>query len=157
MSDPSFLPGMILTASDAQELSTYGTWTPSLTASTSNPTLGTGSAVSGEYHRNGRLITVWFQISFGTAGVAAGSGNYQIEGLPFPIAVSALGGGTPGWVRLLDSSASQAYAVLTRAQTSTQVLLTRTIEPATLVTNAAPFTWAASDSLTGSFTYLGTT
>lgn len=53
-------------------------WTPVLTASTTNPTLGTGSSQTGVYMRIGRLIFAQGRILWGTGGTA-GSGTYAIS------------------------------------------------------------------------------
>lgn len=54
-------------------------WTPALTASVSNPTLGTGSSTTGVYFRLGRLVIAYGRVLFGTSGAAAGSGTYQLS------------------------------------------------------------------------------
>ncbi len=59
-----------------------GVWqayTPTLTATTTNPTLGTGSSVYGEYVRVGNAVLCRGTIKFGTAAAAAGSGNYAVS------------------------------------------------------------------------------
>lgn len=63
-------------------------YTPSFTATTVNPTLGTGGFTSGAYTRLGNLVYARGIIGFGTAGTAAGTGNYQI-GLPVPNTLDA--------------------------------------------------------------------
>ena len=63
-------------------------WTPTLTGSVTNPTLGTGSAQNGGYWRMGRLIVAYGRVLFGTSGAAAGSGNLQLS-VPVNIAGGA--------------------------------------------------------------------
>lgn len=70
-------------------------YTPTLTAATTNPTLGSGSKRFGEYVQIGAFVAVHVLIEFGTSGTSQGSGAYSI-GLP----VTAAGGlgvsGDPG-------------------------------------------------------------
>jgi hypothetical protein len=54
-------------------------YTPNLTASTTNPTLGTGSIREGAWTRYGRLMVVRANVKFGTSGASAGSGSYRIS------------------------------------------------------------------------------
>lgn len=55
------------------------TYTPTLTASSSNPTLGSGSSATGYYVQNGELVSVQISILFGSSGAAAGSGTYRLS------------------------------------------------------------------------------
>jgi hypothetical protein len=157
MSNPEFFAGQTVPASQLQDLGEYGTWTPTLTVVTlgTNPTLGTGAVTDGIYHRTGRCITIDFDITFGTSGTAAGSGTYQIGGLPFDIDTLGAGMALAGAVFALDGSTR--YALMPRVQSSTAFTLCRTaIESATEVTAAAPFAWGASDAIRGTVTYIGT-
>src|SRR5688500_18859613 len=54
-------------------------WTPALTASTTNPTMGSGAVATGRYSQNGKTVTGWGHIKFGTSGAAAGSGLYMVS------------------------------------------------------------------------------
>lgn len=56
---------------------------PVLTASTTDPTLGTGGEAHGEYIITGPICYYWGMILFGSAGFTAGSGTYRIS-LPVP-------------------------------------------------------------------------
>lgn len=55
----------------------YGTPTTIVTASTTNPTLGTASSAVAYYNQVGKLIRFRIEVICGTAGTAAGSGTYQ--------------------------------------------------------------------------------
>jgi hypothetical protein len=59
-------------------------YTPALTASSVNPTMGTGATATGMYTRLGDLVVAYGDIRFGTAGFAAGTGTYRI-GLPVAV------------------------------------------------------------------------
>lgn len=55
----------------------YGSPTTILTASTTNPTLGTGSSAVAAYKQVGNVVHFRIEVVCGTSGVAAGSGTYQ--------------------------------------------------------------------------------
>jgi len=58
--------------------SVFSDYTPALTATTTNPTLGTGSTAVGRYKQNGKDVSGWATIKFGSGG-SAGSGTYEIS------------------------------------------------------------------------------
>jgi len=53
-------------------------YTPVLTAATTNPTLGAGSAQTGRWRQIGKAVDVDIRIAFGTSGTNPGSGAYFI-------------------------------------------------------------------------------
>jgi hypothetical protein len=57
------------------------TYTPALTASTTNPSLGTGSTLIGQYYTVFDQVYTWGEFRFGTSA-SVGSGIYEIS-LPF--------------------------------------------------------------------------
>lgn len=64
---------------------TVPSYSPNLTALTTNPTLGTGGVIEGWYYNIGhRLVFTWGYFQFGTSGTDAGSGRYEIT-LPFNV------------------------------------------------------------------------
>lgn len=68
------------------------TYTPIWTATTTSPTLGTGSIMLGYYYRIFDQCWVWGECCLGTAGAARGSGTYEIS-LPFKAKfLTAIGG-----------------------------------------------------------------
>ena len=74
-------------SSDANTLDDYeeGTWTPTLTATTTNPTI-TSTNVSGRYIKIGSSVTIFCSANWGFTG---GSGSVQIGGIPFACSSSA--------------------------------------------------------------------
>jgi hypothetical protein len=56
-------------------------YTPALTASTTNPSLGTGgfTETTGVYSQNGNIVTGYARVAAGTTSVTAGSGTYRIS------------------------------------------------------------------------------
>lgn len=63
-------------------------YTPDLTASVTNPTLGTGGFITGRYIEIFDFIFTWGEFRFGTAGINQGSGTFEVS-LPFPAATIA--------------------------------------------------------------------
>lgn len=154
--NPLFLAGQTLSATKLQQLGQYGsTWTPTLRGTTTNPTLGTGATQLSTIWLNGNHVTAWFQITFGTSGVVAGSGNYSIA---LPTAYPAAAGHldvTLGAMRLVDSSGGPAVKLaIPTLNLAGQEFTFRVTDTNAVVTNAAPWTWAASDVIAGQISYL---
>lgn len=116
-------------------------YTPALTASGSNPTLGSASVASGRWTRQvDRLIHANVLVKFGTSGVAAGTGTYRIS-LP----VNSVATDVPilGQGYAFDSSTSAYYLVTCEYVSATTLQMV--VETASLITDASPVVWAASD------------
>ncbi len=129
----------------------FGAWsayTPALTASSSNPTLGSGSSATGRYQRVGRNVSFQAQISFGTSGTAAGSGTYRIS---VPVTVdSSFWGHTIGTAVLVDSGTAIMRQVFVGAD-GTYVEMWS--EAGSATTHASPFAWSTSDIMRVTGTY----
>jgi hypothetical protein len=104
-----FVAGEVLTAADMNGIGEWTSYTPVLTASVTNPTLGTGSAQVGSYARIQNLIIYRFFIRFGTSGISVGSGSYRVS---LPVTAS----GTTqyyetnnGTTAIFDSSSNGVY------------------------------------------------
>ena len=150
---PQFLPGETVSASTLQQLATEATYTPVLTATTTNPDIGTGPTLVGLIWVSGQRVDVWFEIVFGESP-SVGSGNYEIS-LPalYPFASNnvnfAIGQG-----RILDQSASDETTTIIVANTVDNRVQLRSTENSAPVTHAAPYTLAESDIINGHFSYL---
>jgi hypothetical protein len=132
-----------LTPADNLTQSAWTAFTPTVAANVSGPTLGTGSQAFGYYTRQAdRLIVARYLIVFGTAGVSAGNGFYQIT-TPVSMAI-AFGTGIT-----IDNSTGFVYQCIVRPWSNDSFLLHQTVAgaAATYYTNAYPFVWAASDML----------
>lgn len=68
------------------DLDVYHPYTPVLTAVGTDPTLGIGGGVSGEYTQLGDFVHAWGQILFG-GGATIGTGTWEIS-LPVPTGVA---------------------------------------------------------------------
>lgn len=150
----------ILTADQLNVLDATGTYTPTLTATTTNPTLGTGSLQDGWFHRVGQFIQGGAIFQFGTTGADAGSGNYQIS-LPFPVS-SLLTGNGWGLASNLGVGALRDNSDLSTTWDHGGVYLRSPDPPIVeiLINNTGivgannPWIWAASDAISISFVYL---
>ena len=141
--------GQVLTAATLNTIgAAWETYTPTLTASTTNPTLGTGSSASGKYGRVNKIVCGQGQINFGSSGVSAGSGFYFVS-LP----ITALASGQViGQFQFYDSSSGNVYLGTVISDTTTRGIMYYGA-PSTVVTNSTPFTWAANDFIRYTFQY----
>lgn len=81
-------------------------WTPTLTASTTNPNLGASGSATGFYRTNGKMVEAWGSFLWAGAGVTAGSGNYRIS-VPFDVDVNYQDNDVPaGHAEWFDNGAS---------------------------------------------------
>jgi len=139
-------------------------YTPVLTASTTNPSLGTGgSAVGGWQRVTGSLIWWWAVITFGTSP-DPGEGYYQVSVPQDPVREPGrvVGDGT-----ILDVSNTlelrpvvagcAADLAVAFGGAPSRPFLFDTSDPgglmSALVSHEAPFTWAAGDTINVSGTY----
>lgn len=151
---PLFLAGETLSASKLQQLGDEDTYTPTLTAETVNPTLGTGATQDGQIWLNGNRVEIWFGITFGTSGAAAGTGTYY---LPLPTAYPPRAGllDTPvGEARLIDSGTTEEDAMIVLDVANDRVRMQGDVGAGGLVTDAIPWVWANNDSILGHLAYL---
>lgn len=142
--------GQILTAATMNQIgAAWETWTPTLTASVTNPTLGTGSVQAGRYGRIQKTVFGHIVIAFGTAGFNQGSGFYFVN-LPITAqnAVATIGS---GWI--LDASTSLVRHVILYSDTVNRAAMwiDNTTNFAVAATN--PWTWAANDQIRVDFQY----
>lgn len=151
---PAFGAGERPSAGKLQLLAQYHEYTPTLTAATTNPTLGTGGTARAVAWITGQQVTVWFEIVFGTSPTA-GSGFY-IVGLPvdvYPVAdivpLTAIGVG-----KLRDSNTTNEKRAIFSLNGDRAKFQIHNAADDTIVTNAVPWTWAAGDSMSGTVTYL---
>ena len=129
-------------------------YTPTLGATTTPPTLGSGSSAQGWYvYLPGPSVHFVFVIRFGTSGAAAGSGSYTVT-LPVTSAIplgSAVHSAV-GSLMLADASSS-GFQVGSTFNPGTSTSILQMISGNAPITNAAPWVWANSDYLSGSITY----
>ena len=134
-------------------------YTPALTASSVNPTLGSGGdfTQAGHWWRVGKMVYVTIRLRFGSSGNTAGTGDYKVS---LPTAASATlaasgalaGGAVVGSGVVRDNSAvSSSWTVTAQLETATTVLLVASSNGA--VGAAVPWAWAASDGISLGLSY----
>lgn len=126
-------------------------WTPALTAATTNPTLGAGAITAGRYVRNGKNVTGWGHIKFGTSGAAAGSGLYTIS-LPVPPKTSSTSTISVGTGQLVDAGTTSTTMVM-QLWTNETVAHMQAVTNSSQVSNTIPWTWANNDEFIFRFDY----
>jgi hypothetical protein len=128
-------------------------FTPTLTATTTNPTIGTGSTRNGWYSIGpGPTCTYSFFVRMGTSGFAAGSGSYKIS-LPITAADANLGAFPAHGVCLLNDNSAGASSDGTCWIPAGDLSNLQFITGSNTVNNTTPWGWANSDYITGSITY----
>jgi hypothetical protein len=130
----------------------WQSYTPALTASTTNPTLGSGSSATAKFKQIGKTVHVRGQISFGTSGTNAGSGEYRVS-LPTGLPQLSDTNGALGSSVLFDSSASSFALAVVYGGAGTTVVRLAISGASLVVSHGAPWAWDASDILTFEFTY----
>lgn len=156
--------GVAVEAIETQLVGAYTAYTPTLTASVTPPTLGLGSSAVGYYKRVGHWVDGYAVITFGSSGVAAGSGYY---GLSLPVVpvnrIQPMRGvgfayDDSDQYRFVAAAAS-VIPVLWAAATSNLVLLQSNVAGQGFANGynpigaAVPFTWQANDQLAVPFSY----
>lgn len=130
-------------------------YTPTLTASTTNPTNWTQT---GYYTTFGKTVHCKFEIT-ATASFTAGSGTYRIA-IPVSASANINNWTVIGSAMVFDSSAGAVTHPRISIDNPLYVTLWYpTTWPSTgnaSVTNAAPYTWASGDKIIGGFTYEAT-
>lgn len=131
-------------------------YTPQFTATTTNPTLGTGGTLTGFYYRIFDQIYTWGEVKFGT-GFAVGSGVYLIS-LPFnantiaPPDINSGGGPIVGTGQIWDdSSATGRQAVSIQLRTADKIQFSIRNDSGMagrlVADNNNPIVWAIGDGI----------
>lgn len=139
------------------------TYTPVLTAVTTNPNLGSGGnfAQEGWYFKLNKFVIGGFYLRFGTTSPSAGSGRYMIS-VPFaadngnPLRIS-VGDGVQnviGVCQLRDNSVPTILVGHSAFRDVNNLMLRDSGSGSAGVTDASPWVWAADDVLTGTFAYI---
>ena len=130
--------------------SAWSTYTPTLTATVSNPNMGSGATRQGRYIRYGRTVTVEVILIFGS-GMSAGSGFYEIS-LPVTARTQANGRRT-GSAYTWDNSGSGDFADGVAFINSGATDRVRLSIDSSVVGHNAPWAWAANDEIGLTITY----
>ena len=129
---------------------TWASYTPALTASVTNPVLGSGAGFlrDGRYTKVGKTVQGWFTVQFGATGMSVGSGTYSVS-LPTAMAAADL---TPNignaWIFL----GGVWYPAIMIRQTATTVQF-RTTGATPTVAHNVPGAWSSGNGIRGTFEY----
>lgn len=126
-------------------------FTPTLTASSINPTMGTGNVRFGWWcYMPGACVAYNFFVKFGASGSAAGTGTYAIS---LPVAAAspyASGHCAVGSAQIADNSSGAFQpASLFIANGGSTLAMVGTAP----VTEASPWAWTNNDYVSGSVVY----
>lgn len=134
----------------------WGTYTPVLTATGSDPDLGSGPVQFGRWFKEGTHATVAVFLKFGSSGSSAGSGNYEIS-LPSECPVNS------DWFGPIELIAGNGLSIddstNTRKQVAVKIVNTSVIRLESdgltgVVTEANLIAWANNDIvLSATFEY----
>lgn len=126
------------------DLPSWSTYTPTLTAATTNPTLGSGSSRIGRYIEIGDLVIASVVIKFGSSGTGAGNGAYEIS-LPVtartPSEQTAIGSG------FVTEAGVDNDLICPVVQASLTSKCQMVIEGGNVMSNSTPFVFGANDSI----------
>ena len=151
-----FVAGNVLTAAEMNGIGEWTSYTPVLTATVTNPTLGTAATATGSYARIQNLIIANFEFFFGTSGFSAGSGDYRVSLPVTASAVSLFYGASIGQTSFYDSSTNIPYYCDAWLGSTTQafILFQPTLNGViNTLSNVNPVVPANSDGLTGLLIY----
>ena len=131
----------------------WGSYTPTLTASTTNPTNWTQT---GYFMQAGKLVIAKFQVLAG-GGMTKGSGTYRVA-LPVNAntTMATMGSLYIGTVTLRDASTGNTYYAQAAVADTAYITLNYAATyggGATNVTDTAPWTWEASDTISATIVY----
>jgi len=146
-------------SSNANTLDDYeeGTWTPTYTASTTNPTMQY-NAQFGSYTKVGRLVTCYVHLRTNNSSTGGGVGDLQISGLPFTSAsIDVNGGKQSGCIGEAANfgAANFPNAIIVKDNSSSCNLLLTSITTSTTNVNASTLTLVnQGNSLFGAFSYI---
>jgi hypothetical protein len=127
----------------------WTSYTPSLTADTTNPTLGAGSSVMGRYVRIGRTIIGKANVTFGSSGTNAGSGFYSLSA---PVAPAA---NSDGFTAVVGSGYAYNGALfhITVFQDNGVQSFRMGVASGIIAGNTTPFAWGVNNQIRLNFVY----
>lgn len=148
-----FVAGNTLLASQLNGIGEWTDYTPTWTATTTNPTVGNGSVV-GRYARVQNLVMVQFKITFAST-TNKGSGQYKIS---LPVTADTVLGtyGVLGSGYIIDASIGNAYTSVVLVDiTSTTTVRFKITGTGNFgdVSDTSPMTFADGDEIHGTFFY----
>jgi hypothetical protein len=132
-------------------IGTWTSYTPTLTASVTNPTLGTGGSTYGLYTQINDLVVGTAYVAFGSSGASGGSGTLRVSA-PVEIDTSDVSIIT-GFTMLYDASGTYFRTAAATWSTSTTFSFYTGNDSPSLVTSGTPFGWTSFDQIRVHFRY----
>lgn len=128
--------------------SAWTNYTPVLTASSSNPNLGSTGSITGRYTRAGSTCMAVVKAQFGGTGISGGTGFYRVT-LPLTQGASALGL-LLGYGYVEDQGVNTVQVQAIAQQTSNATQFKMTYDGNLEVSQAQPFVggWGSGDGFT---------
>lgn len=142
---------------DLPPVEVWTTYTPTWTATSGTPAVGTGGSLTGDYFQVGKLVVFRMNLVLGTTGMSTGTGTWAF-GLPVAHIAAPSGIGQHG-LNLggyFEDSGVRAYAQpggRLKTSSTTAFEITYSLDSATnpgsgsTVGATAPFTWGSADYL----------
>lgn len=130
-------------------------FTPTLTAATTNPSMGTGAIRNGWYtYLPGPSVQYTWFIQYGSTSVNIGSGNYFISlpvtaALPFGTSVHS----SVGIIQVADSSPTTIRPGSCFVPGNNPTVIGMITSDGSIVSHSTPWTWGAGDYFSGSIVY----
>lgn len=129
-------------------------FTPTLSATVTNPVLGTGGVIQGRYLKIGTQIVYRFYFQFGTSGVNGGNGLYRIS---VPVDMSSQAPATSvvaiGDALAFDWSVAGSRELIMLSRFSTTMLQLNAQDAQVAHNN--PWIWTVDDRCGGTVVYEG--
>jgi len=155
---PKTDPANVATKSDVDgkldsSVGNFGSWTsytPTLTATTTNPNLGSTGTATGHYTQIGKLVVANFKVTFSGTGIDGGSGTYRIAA---PVTAATFmndAGLLIGTGRI--NNGSGFICAFRFASTAVIEILYQTTGLG-VVSNSLPASWDANEYIRGQITY----
>ena len=151
-----FTAGQVLTAAQLNGIGEWTSYTPVLTAVTTNPNLGSTGGAVGSYARIQNYIVYRYSIAFGGTGISAGSGVYKVSLPVTAVQFGAFYSTVSGVSSCFDLSTFAIYNCHAWLETNTRLSLLYfpTFNGSVSnVTESAPFVPATGDSYSGLVIY----
>lgn len=121
-------------------------WTPTWTATTTDPTLGNG-VLSGRYFRNGKFVHCNLFLEFGST-TTEGVGTWEFSA---PVTAANLLG--CGAAKLLNHLVKYYVAVATFPVTTTKIRVFSEANTGAPIGSGIPFAWGVNDKMQFSLSY----
>jgi hypothetical protein len=133
----------------------YKDFTVPITATTVNPTLGTGGYAKARYAVHGKTVHLYGQVVFG-AGATAGTGSYSFH-LPTPVA-EPFSFPRIGFASCYDSSTGDSNMAWAYKSTGVQTFslmypITNTVDFSQYYGSNVPWVWANGDTIDFNLVY----